>query len=304
MSDQRILRIYLDDQLRGDAIDGHFKIMGRIKNAFEGQGFRVDYVKNSDAERAKSIMRRGYSLFYMDHPLHARALTLRKAYFFPFWRIEKSAKRWEWDIAKAPFKPSDIDPNKAKKFADYRRGLFLDGRAPMPSEGIVYIPLQGRLLEQRSFQTQSPLDMIRTTLIHEEMRDVVVGLHPGETYLPEELAALRSLVDKEPRLQLSSLPAVELLQHCDYVVTQNSSVALMGYFFNKPAVLFAQIDFHHIAANVSELGAQEAIQSAPSMTPDFERYVFWFLRDTAIHGGQDDVEDRILDEVRQRGWGV
>jgi hypothetical protein len=101
MTQPQILRIYLDKEPRERALAGEFNIMTKIRSAFEGQGYRVEFVRNSEAERAKSENRRGYSLFHMDHPFHGRALTLRRVYFYPFWRIEASAKRWEWASARA-----------------------------------------------------------------------------------------------------------------------------------------------------------------------------------------------------------
>jgi len=304
MNTSKILRIYLDDNPRARAEAGNFNIMNKISSAFEGQGYRVEYAKNTDAERAKTVARRGYSLFHMDHPFHARALTLRKAYFYPFWRIENSAKRWEWSIAKTKFGPEMINAHGAKKFCDSWRVRLFPDLGEVTKEGFVYVALQGRLLEHRSFQSQSPLDMIRTLLAYERTRDIVVALHPGETYLPEELTALKALVDKEKRLQLSSEPMQRILQRCDYVVTQNSSVALNGFFLGKPAVLFGQIDFNHICANVIDLGAQQAIEIAPEMTPDFDGYLHWFLKETAINGGSKQVETQILEAVRKHGWAV
>jgi hypothetical protein len=276
--------------------------MNKIQAAFEARGFRVEFTKNSEAERAKSAARRGYALFHMDHPFHARALTIRRAYFYPFWRIETSAKRWEWAIAKSQFDPDAVNPAWAKSFANYWRKQLFPNLGEVRREGLVYIPLQGKLLEHRSFQTQSPLDMIRTTLAYERERSVVLGLHPKELYLPEELDALKGLVDREPRLSLSKEPMEHLLERCDYVVTQNSSVALSGFFLGKPAVLFAQIDFHHIAANVAQVGAEAAITSAPDMAPNYDAYLHWFLKETAINGGAPEAPDQIIAAVRQHGW--
>ena len=304
MNTGKILRIYLDDGPRARAEAGSFNIMNKIQTAFEGQGFRVAFVKNSEAERAKSITRRGYALFHMDHPFHARALTIRRAYFYPFWRIETSAKRWDWAIAKAQFDETAVDPSKAKAFTRYWRKQLFPDVVDVRRDGLVYIPLQGKLLEHRSFQTQSPLDMIRTTLAYERERDIVVALHPKELYLPEELDALKALIDRQPRLSLSKEPMERLLERCDYVVAENSSVALSGYFLGKPAVLFAQIDFPHIAANVSEMGAEAAIQAAPDLQPDFDGYLHWFLKETAINGGAPDAPAQIIASVRRHGWDV
>jgi len=305
MADAKILRIYLDDTPRERAERGDFNIINKIRNVFEARDFRVDLCANSEAERQKSATRRGYSLFHMDDPFHPRALTMRKAYFYPFWRIENSAKRWEWKIAKTPFDPTKISDKAATQFTNnWRKKLFTDLPEDTTGQGIVYIPLQGRLLEQRSFQHASPIEMIKTTLFHEPDRDIVIGLHPGEVYLPEEIDTLKALVDKNPRLTLSSAPMQDLLVKCDYVVTQNSSVVLWGFFLKKPAVLFAEIDFNHLTANIGKIGAEMAIRQAPDMTADYDRYLCWFLRDTAINGGSDQVEDQILKAVQNHGWKI
>jgi len=303
MAEARILRIYLEDISRQRAERGEFNIINKIRHVFQRYGFRVEFCKDTDAERLKSATRRGYSLFMMQDPFHPRALTMRKAYYYPFWRVENTAKRWEFEVAQALFNPEDTDPEQAHKFTNiWRKKLFPNAMLGAETDNTVYIPLQGKLLDHRSFQTAGPLDMIRAVLQHDTDRDVVVGLHPGETYLPEEIEALKALCDGNPRLCLSAEPMETLLGRCDYVVTENSSVALSGFFLHKPAVLFAQIDFHHIAANVADLGAEAAIHAAPDMTPDFDRYVYWFLKGTALNGGAPEVEDQILDMFRRRGW--
>lgn len=304
MSGRRILWIYLDDENLARAEAGQFNIMNKIRAAFESQGHRVEYVRNAPGQRARAAGRRGYGLFFMDEPPTRQGLCLRKAYVYPFWRIEQTMTRWEWDIAKAAFDPACVDASAAAQFCGYWRSRLFPDLGEISRDGFVYMPLQGRLLEHRSFQTQSPLDMIRSTLAHDRTRDVVVTLHPGETYMPQERAALKELIDREHRLQLSSEPMERLLPRCDYVATQNSSAALSGYFLGKPAVLFARIDFHHIAANVAELGAEHAIRAAPDLAPDYAAYLHWFLKETAINGGSDEVGAQILSAVRRQGWSV
>ncbi|MDJ0826219.1 MAG: hypothetical protein QNJ16_12015 [Rhodobacter sp.] len=305
MPDAKILRIYLDETPLRSAERREFNIIERIRTAFESQGFRVELRKNSAAERLKSATRRGYSLFHMDDPFHARALTLRRAYFYPFWRIEASAKRWEWEIAKTPFDPSMIDSAAAETWADAWRKRLFEASADRPERhGLVYVPLQGRLLEQRSFQLLSPVAMLESVLRHEPSRDIVVGYHPNEVYTPEETRAVQVLAQSTPRMRLATEPMPELLRTCDYVVTENSSVALSGFFFHKPAILFAQIDFHHIAANAVETGVATAFEEVQRLIPSYDAYLYWFLKLTSINGGAPDAEQQILDIVRRRGWEV
>ncbi len=305
MAQPKVLRIYLDDENLTRAESGDFNIMNKIKGAFEAHDFRVEFNRNSRAERLKSAARNGYSLFYMDEPFHDRALTIRKAYYYPFWRIENSAKRWEWDIAKSAFDPDKVDPNLAERFfAPWKRRVLPNLPDNPELTGHVFIPLQGRIQERRGFQSMSPLDMIQSVHTHERTRDIIVTLHPSETYLPEDLDALKLLVDRHPRVQLSSARMEDLLAGCDYVATQNSTVALSGFFAEKPAVLFGKIDFHHIAANVHDLGAERAIANVMNLAPDYRKYLCWLLRLTAINGGSDDAERQILDAVRRHGWTV
>jgi hypothetical protein len=74
----------------------------------------------------------------------------------------------------------------------------------------------------------------------------------------------------------------DLLGRCDYIVTQNSSVAFNGYFFGKPSLLFRKTDFHHIAvqAEIDELAA--GFETAQKIQPDYAAYVHWFWQKTAL----------------------
>lgn len=301
----RVLRIYLEPDECQRARDGGFPFMTKIKLAFEERGFRVDFVRNSDEERIKSADRRGYALFFMDDPFHDRALTLRRAYFYPFWRIENTDRRWEFQVARKIFDPGEIDTDIARKWADdWRKWLFKGKVADPVRAGAVYIPLQGRLLEHRSFQTMSPLDMVRETIAHEPERRILIGLHPGETYDKADLAPFHEIAAANPRISLQTGGMEEALRVCDYVITQNSAAALSGFFFRKPAVLFARIDFHHIGANVAELGVEGAFEAARTAAPAFDSYLYWFIQMNAIKADDEDAGDRILAAVRSFGWDV
>jgi len=304
MAEPKILRIYLDPIPLQQARDGTFGIMNRVLAAFEGRGFRVEFRKNSERERLKSAMRNGYSLFYMDDPFHANSLTLRKAYYFPFWRIENSAKRWDFEVAQAPFNPAKVDPIQAQNWvSSWRKWNFKESMKGVTRDGPVYVPLQGRLLEQRSFQAASPIDMIRAVQSSTD-KLILLGLHPGEVYDVEELAAVQAIADADPRVSLQTGGMIAALKACDYVVTQNSTAALSGFFFHKPAVLFGQIDFHHQMTNVHDLGQVKALSDVKQTTPAFDQYLYWFIQMNAIKADEDPAEQAILETVKRRGWQV
>ncbi|MGO4914623.1 hypothetical protein [Pseudogemmobacter sp. W21_MBD1_M6] len=305
MDQKKTLCIYLDDGMKERAETGQHNFMKRIRAAFETQGFSVGYSLNTVENRLRSASDQGYSLFHMDDPFHPRALTTRRAYFYPFWRIESSAKRWEWVVAHAAFDAAAINRKQAAQFANFwKKRLFNDGPDRATQDGFVYIPLQGRVLDHRSFQVCSPLDMIKATLKHDVARKVIVTFHPNEVYSGAERQAVQKLADTTPRLRVIEGQMAELLRGCDYVVTQNSSVALAGFFHHKPAILFGQIDFHHIAANVGRTGVEAAFAQVTEIKPDYDRYLFWFLKKMSINAGNPDAEAQILTMVQNRGWVV
>mgnify|MGYP001115313349 FL=1 len=144
--------------------------------------------------------------------------------------------------------------------------------------------------------------MIEQVLQHDKARNVIATLHPNEEYSAKELAALENLAAKEPRLEVQTGNMEALLAGCDYVATQNSSAAFFGYFFCKPSVLFGQVDFHHIASKVTELGAAEALRRAPELQPDYAAYLYWFWQENSINAGRETATEKIRARLLQAGW--
>jgi hypothetical protein len=306
MIEARVLRIYLDDVMFDMAQRGEFGFVARVTKGFEEVGFRVELRRNSLAERLKSGARHGYSLFHMDDPFHPKSLTMRKSYYFPYWRIEATAKRWEFAVARKTYDPAEVDTDLAAHwYGNWRKWLFGSGPAQAERSGMIYVPLQGKLTEHRSFQTMSPLDMVAEVQARAGSRHILIGLHPGETYSDEELAALDTIREGDSRIAVETGGMEAALRNCDFVITQNSAAALSGFFFGKPAMLFAESDFHHQMPRVSELGVNEAWRRLERAEPDYAKYLYWFIYLNAIKADEEGVaERRILDTCAQYGWQI
>ncbi|MFT4150220.1 MAG: hypothetical protein QM656_08490 [Paracoccaceae bacterium] len=294
------LHLYLHRELCDQAVAGRFNLANRMAAAIAPLGMTLAFHPDTAIERARATSRPGWSLFHMHEPQGPRCLNLRRAYHYPFWRIEATNERWNFDVAQAAFDPAGVDPEAARRFAAFWRAR-IHGDAVPRRQGFVLVPLQGRLTECRSFQSMSPLAMIETVLEATPQREIRVSLHPGEVYIPEEVEALETLATRHPRLRI--VPAAPaLLADCDHVVTQNSSVALNGFFLGKRAVLFARIDFHHIAGSVPRDGLAAAFDSLHAPAPEFDRYLYWFFHHRCINGGSPDAEGQILSALRRHGW--
>ncbi|KJZ19429.1 hypothetical protein [Loktanella sp. S4079] len=302
MSDEKTVTFYLSPQMRRQAERGNHNFIRQICRVVEEAGFSIAYDVNDHLGRLNAMSRAGRSLFLMDDPVDDRGLTFRRTYIFPFWHIEKQSERWEWPVAKQMFDPIAQDPVKARGFhRRWQEKLFPN---EITQSGFVLVPLQGRLTTCRSFQHCSPLDMVKATLRHDKTRDIVVTLHPSETYTDDEMKALHALIDANDRLTLQHQRSEKFLFDCDYVVTQNSSLGFLGYFLRKPLILFGKTDFHHIALKVDELGVSGAFSALPDHTPDYESYLFWFLQKQSINAGRPEVQSVIQNVLKGHGWPV
>ncbi|MEC7761132.1 MAG: hypothetical protein VX874_04365 [Pseudomonadota bacterium] len=302
----RILRIYLDDVMLDMAQRGEFGFVARVTKAFEEVGFRVELKRNSFEERLKSAARNGYSLFLMDDPFHPKSLTMRKSYYFPFWRIEATPKRWEFEVAKKSFDPAEIDTDTAQAWVgSWRKWLFKQGPETAERTGLIYVALQGKLLEHRSFQTMSPVDMIAEVQARADDKRILLGLHPGEAYSDEERATLDAIAADDPRVTVQTGGMEEALRVCDFVITQNSAAALSGFFFQKPAILFGECDFHHQMPRVSQHGVDEAWRQLETAQPAYVEYLYWFVALNSIKADvAGEAEVRILATCKHFGWEI
>ena len=297
---------YLERGLLQSAREGRHNFIGLVSKCLSDAGLRVFFEPTGAGAHAASAARPGFSIFHMEDPGHARALTVRRNYFYPFWQIERSARRWEWRVAAETFPGAIAERAEIERFARFwRQKLFPQAseQTAAPGRGPIFVPLQGRITEHRSFQSCSPIAMIERTASRLSDRDIVVTLHPKETYDEADFAALEAVEARHRNVAVSARPVETILPGCAAVVTQNSAVALEGFFFGKPAVLFGQIDFHHIAGNVPRDGEDAAFE-ALGAAPDYAGYLWWFLQHMSINAGRPEAPAKIASILRGHGWPV
>lgn len=296
------LHLYLPQPMRDNAAKGEINIINLIGKAVGRSGYGMQFHGDSPEERMQAIGGDNLHLFYMQEPYGHNVLNLRRAYTYPFWQIEATNERWNFDVARARFDRATIDMEAARPFFRRWRSKLL-GDAARSEEGFVFMPLQGRLRVHRSFQSMSPEAMIQMTLAMETRYDILATLHPNEQYDEADLAMLDTFSARHPRFKVIRGDAKALALKCSYVATQNSSVAISGYFAKKPAVLFAGIDFHHIAGSVEHQGLERAFATTEDPIP-YVAYLYWFFKEHCINGGAPEAEDQILARMRAHSWPV
>jgi hypothetical protein len=301
MSQAPLLRIYLAGNMLHTSRAGTFNFMNVLRAAVEGAGWRIEFHETGPDARRRAPDLDGYALFHLEPPTHDGALTFRRAYHYPFWQIAPVPQRWRFHSALSPFEAQKIEPEPAHRFADNLRNRVIPGPEPRRGDRVL-VPLQGHIRQCRSFQTMSPVEMLATTAAATP-RPVIATLHPNEVYDDKDMQALNDLAARHANLTIGG-DTTTILRDCAFVVAQNSAVAFDGYLLGKPAVLFAQIDFHHIALNVADLGAEQALALAETHAPDFDRYLYWFLQEQCINASRPDAGHQILTQMRRGGWPI
>jgi len=293
MNKPKTVRFFLEDGLCESASAGQHNFINKVADVLRDHGFEVAFCKMSDRGSG------GYALTHMKAPEVGHGLTFRRVYHYPFWQIDCTDKRWNWRVGQAQFDPDTVDGKEARRFYNFWRKRLFDLTEDSGNDGFVYMPLQGKLTQHRSFQSCSPIEMIERTLDGAQNRKVIATLHPKEEYSQSDLKVIEGLEDKHKQLELRVGQMNELLARCACVVTQNSSAAFNGYFYRKPAVLFAKVDFHHIALD----GMQpETFERTGDFDPDYARYIWWFWQNQSINAGHPSAIEKIMDRFRTFGW--
>ena len=285
--------LYLPAHLREGHEAGQVNILSRILAALPGW-----QVTHAPEEAGETQPHQGFAITHMQEPRRPGTLCLRRAYWYPFWRIEPTNERWNFAVARQTPDYAAI-PRRVQAFHARLRDRVLAGRK-ITREGFIFAPLQGRLTEHRSFQSMSPLAMLEETLARQPL-PVVASLHPGESYRPQDHAALARLA-QNPRFRLVQAPAADLIAGCDFVVSQNSSVALQAMIAGKGAVLFAGIDFHHPAGSVPRDGLAAAFEIGTTPPARMADYLWWFFKQQAIDAQAEDAPARIRALLTAEGW--
>lgn len=299
MTTTRVLHLYLTEYVLWQHRRGKYPFLARLSQVFAERGWSIALHDDALAERLLAASRPGRHLFFEHAPVGPETLTMRRVYWDPFWRIEASAERWAWPVARARFDPDDVDPDRADQFVGFwhpRLGLDRVAR-----DDFIYVPMQGKWSAKRSFQSMSPVKMVKTLLDRFDL-PLVLTCHPGEDLGQDETRFLARWAD-HPRITISGAPMTDLLPRARLVATQNSSVALKGMFCGTPALLFAQVDFHHLTASVPRDGLDAAIDNALAKK-DYSRYLFWFFQIQSLNHWRAEFPDRLAAWLTDRGWDV
>lgn len=263
--------------------------------------YQIEFNRNTFVSRKLALLMPGICFIDEGMETARRGFIVRRSYKRKFFRIEKSQHRKDWGTTNVIFDATKVGASAAETFYEKQVRKLNIQKPDLPVQGsYIFVPLQSEITKKRSFQSCSPVDMIWKVLENDKERQLVITLHPAVDYSKKELKAVGELVEN-PRITLSTAPMNDILAGSDYVVTENSSVALHGILYKKPAILFAICDFHHIFQYVPKVGVEFAFQNVLRDEPDFIKFYYWFFMLQMIPQFSPNLESRISDRLQQLG---
>ncbi|MCF6272654.1 MAG: hypothetical protein L3J37_05595 [Rhodobacteraceae bacterium] len=297
------LILHARPKMRAHIDQGQHAFSNVLRSSFEARGFLVKTGANSPVARWLAEKDRNLHIFHLGGATGPRALNMRRAFFHPFWSIEKPGSRHWGRMAQKTFDPALIDARAARQFfANTCKRILPKEPAPFTASDYALIPLQGKLLKHRKWQYADLATMVDTIRTHDPTREIYLKPHPGETYTEAEKALLAQ------QCQLSKVRLVEgdiqsLLANAAYLVTHNSAAAFEGLLHRKPAILFAKADFHHIFPTVKNpASAAAAFGLAQSPLVDVEKYLYWYLQLNCINAWREDAGGKAVKMIAEAGW--
>jgi len=299
---QKII-IHLPAPVKKSVDAGAHNFFSILRQTFETAGYETVTRRQRKYSGVAALFGKDLHIFDIDGAVGRRALNVRRAHFYPFWSLENAGTRRTPRIAGKVFDPKSVNALKAQDFFNKICVRNLPA-APevLPEDDFIFVPLQGRLLKRRNWQFANCKQMIDSILAQEPTRKILVKPHPRETYSRAEQAFISEL-SRFPQISITKADTHSLLAQCSYVATQNSAVAFEGFLYQKPAILFAKSDFHHICQTVTSPDqATEAFAKLAVERPAFEKFIYWYLQLNCINAGRDDAGTVILKMARECGW--
>ncbi len=246
-----------------------------------------------------------------DYAIVQKALTLKENVYSirllgcrPYLTVEKAGLRSEFRMARAKFQPDEEELQRLQKRClpiskrVFKSEIRPSDRSP---QGAILVPLQGQLLSRRSEDDMSAIEMLLYLRHICPEREIKYRLHPNYDYEKEELDALQETA-YECALVRSTEDLDIALNHATLVASLNSTVALRGYFWHRPALFFGDIDFSHIGLRFDDgFNFAQRLAAFESEPKNFDAYLAWYFSQMAVFWPQKGP-DEVISIMRALGF--
>lgn len=241
----------------------------------------------------------------------AGVLNTALAYLPPFYHLDAEGALANGSAASTSNGMANVDPEKTHLFWQNLQSRFVATRISRYShpkqferipEGCIAIFLQGDNSQRWGTAHCDTEAMIRAVAKNSNGRPVVVKAHPVSNGENDRKLILK-LLSEGLDLFLTEANIHDILSKCEVTVSFNSAVAIEGFFYNKPAILFGRSDFHHCCETVSDpKNFSEALSRALTSSWNYPAYLYWYFTTFCFSLNDPEVDNAIMKRFNDVGF--
>lgn len=296
----------------------HLRLHARIEKLITSRGGTID-VRRRD-ERCRNPQERQWSdLFEPDNlhivenglVQHPGVLNTALAYLPPYYHLDPHGALANSTAAITANGMRSVNPEQADRFWQNLQSRFVANRrsrydqptdiADIPDDCIA-IFLQGDNPQRWGTAHCDTEMMIRTVVANAKDRPVVIKAHPASD-LAREREMIFRLLSEGLDLFATDANIHDILSKSAVTVSFNSAVAIEGFLYHKPAILFGRSDFHHCCETVVDpRDFAGALDRALASAWDYPAYLFWYFSTFCLSPDDPAVDDAILKRFDDAGF--
>jgi hypothetical protein len=254
--------------------------------------------------------------FHFIHQGRVRAphiLNTSLAYVSPFWYVDPDGIMSFSSLAKKPFDPNSLPPERVMQFFDRMVGQIIENGSSkygQPDRGValgtdaIAVFLQGPSEPVSAAQYMTEMEMMQAVIAHKGTRRVIVKHHPRNPD-PKMVKWLDNQAKKDKSIQVVDAHVHDMLRACAFSVSVCSGVSFESILFQKPTVVFGQTDFHHCAQTVRHVDQVEAaFEQVLNRDFPYKEFILWIWGRHCVNIRRANFLDKVVQRMGARGFDI
>jgi hypothetical protein len=247
-----------------------------------------------------------------DRSLNApNVLNAGAAYFWRFWQLDPQGVKAFSSTGAAHYDPEQMPRRRAQSFFDNMHKRYVQSRKSKYAQpetqqqfpdNAISVFFQGDYPVTSGATSTADIEMLRAVQAGAGDRPIIVKPHPLASNF-SDIAETLALAETDSRITVTDANIHDILSASCVTVSINSTVALEGFLHLKPAILFGQSDFHHLAGRVHAPKEFETVLARElDRDEGYEQFLAWYFLKMCLPLNNARLEERIWKIFSKAGF--
>lgn len=242
----------------------------------------------------------------------ANVLNTGQAYLDGFWHVDSEGILGMHSGGRLTFDSDEVDGAEAARFCAALRTKFVSNRVSryqqkktrtvLPENGIAVF-LQGNSPATRRTMVKGSDAMLEAVFQAGGSDPIIVKHHPLKTN-ESDVASVGALKELGAPIVETDANVHDILRTCKCTVSISSGACFEGFLHHKPAIFFGRSDMRNFASFANDASSfNNAKMCMLENDLDFDRYVFWYLKQHCVELNTPNFVQQILARADLKGFG-